>query len=81
VSDTFDTTDFVGRARIVAAAGARYWVHQEYDSVRGTIRPTLQAVDEARARTLIEGCDYVVVTGAPEDELLPGERPIARASR
>jgi len=79
VSDTFDTTDSAGEARIVTAAGTRYWVHQDYDNVLGSIHSKLSWIDEARARELIDGCDYVVITEVPGNERLPGDRPIAKA--
>ena len=81
VSSTGDPTDRNGVATLAAAAGQRYWLHQDFDNVFGSITDKLQWVDEARARTLLtEGaCDYKVLDGVPGTEKLPGAIPTAPA--
>jgi hypothetical protein len=79
VSDTGDSVDSEGRARIRVVAGQRYYLHQDFDNVLGSITSKLQWVEEARARELMADCDYKVIVGVPGSERLPGPLPRARA--
>jgi hypothetical protein len=80
-SSTADPTDRDGHATLTAVAGGRYWLHQDFDNVFGSITDKLQWVDEARARQLLDdgSCDYKVLDGVPGEERLPGAVPIAPA--
>lgn len=82
VSTTGDSIDTDGSARLVAEAGHRYWLHQDFDNVLGFITDKLQWVDEARWRELFDegSCDYKVLSGVPGNESLSGALPFARAS-
>ena len=81
VSSTGDPIDKDGSAHLSAAAGRRYWLHQDYENYLGMIVDKLQWVEESRGRELIDegACGYKVLTGVPGDEALPGELPYARA--
>ncbi len=81
VSSTGDPTDRDGHATLTAVAGSRYWLHQDYDNVFGSITDKLQWVDEARARELLGdgACEYKLIDGVPGEERLPGAAPIAPA--
>lgn len=56
-------------------AGQRYFLHHQI-----TFGPDRFVwVDAARARQFATECEYTVVVDAPDDEPLPGDRPVAPA--
>lgn len=59
-----------------AEPGRRYWLHMDFDAYLGT---TLEWVDEARARGMVEACDYKELVDAPGEDFLPEAVPYARA--
>jgi hypothetical protein len=81
LSSTGDPTDRDGQATLTAVAGGRYWLHQDFDNVFGSVTSKLQWVDEARARRLLDdgACAYEVLEGVPGEERLPEAVPTAPA--
>jgi hypothetical protein len=82
VSTTGDSVDEDGRVGLVAQAGRRYWLHQDYDNDLGSITPRLLWIDEQRALDFVEneGCEYRTLTRVPaEEKAPPGPAPVAAA--
>ena len=79
VSDTFDSVDKVGRLDLTVAAGNRYWVYQDHANHFGSVASKLSTVDEGRARELLVGCSYMIVTEVPGHEHVPPGVPFAPA--
>lgn len=79
VSDTFDSVDTVGRLGLTVAGGNRYWVYQDHDNHFGSVVSKLSTVDEGRARELLVGCAYMLVTDVPGHEHVPTGVPFAPA--
>jgi len=83
VSSTGDSADEEGGVGLVAQAGRRYWLHQDYDNNLGSVTSRLLVIDESRARDFVEddGCEYRTLTGVPREENAPppGPTPVAAA--
>lgn len=80
VSDTFDSTDHPGRTQLVVQPGARYWLLQDHENHFGSVTSKLEWLDPTRAQSLIEGCEYKVVTAVPGHEQVPPPVPYAPAA-
>jgi hypothetical protein len=81
VSQTFDSTDQPGRMHAVIAAGARYWLLQDHENHFGSVTSKLAWIDAVRARELVAGCEYRVLTEVPGHEQVPPPVPYAFALR
>jgi hypothetical protein len=80
VSNTGRERDPTGTASITVVGGGRYYLHQDFDNVWGTIVDKLKWVEPQLAGELIEGCDNKVIVEVPGTERLPGVAPLARAT-
>lgn len=81
VSDTFDSTDHVGRTSVTIVAGQRYWLQQDHENTFGSITSKLAWIDENTARQLAGGAEYKVLTETPGHEQVPAPVPFAPAAQ
>jgi hypothetical protein len=81
VSDTFDSTDHVGRTSISVVAGQRYWLQQDHENSFGSITSKLAWLDESSARELASGTEYKVLVETPGHEQVPAAVPFAPAAQ
>lgn len=68
-------------AHLVAEEGKTYFLEQQVDFVFGYVKCRAAWVAEDEARRLLRSSYPGVLVGVPGSEVLPKERPLARAKR
>lgn len=71
--------DDVQEANVQTIAGARYYLHQRVKNTFGFVSSPMEWVSETEARTMVETCDYRVLTEVPDGAERPPANPIAAA--